>query len=528
MSAIAPDMAGVGAADRDPARLRFGGLFNATFGVFGMQIAFALQAANVSRIFQTLGAKIDDLPILWIAAPLTGLLVQPFIGYYSDRTWSCVFGRRRPYFILGTMLSCLALALFPSAHVLWFAVALLWLLDGSINVAMEPFRAFIGEVVSRVQRTAGFAFQTVFIGAGAVFASVLPTVLHGRLGTGEAGEAGAGVPPSVRLAFYIGAAALALAVAWTVLTTGERPPEPGAGPSEHPRPAIDPPRRGERWLLGGVLIAVATRLFHLDSPMFVIAGLLAAYGVARLWTATRARAGARPLVLGVVIADLDHMPPTMGKLAVVQFCTWFALFVLWIFTTPVVTARAFGAAGPGAPGYAAGADWVGVMFAVYNGVAACAAFALPALARRFGPARTHQGALLAGAAGFGGLFLVRDQYWLLAPMVGIGVAWAGVLTLPYTILCNICPPERLGGYMGLFNIFITLPQLLVSTVMGAIMTTAFPNAPEGAMLIAAGALMLAALAMQRLVATSGRTPDILVDGGGSAPRAPGARSNWTR
>ena len=485
------------AAPRDPPRLAFGGLFNVAFGMFGMQIAFALQGTNVSRIFQTLGAKIDDLPILWIAAPLTGLLVQPFIGYYSDRTWSRVFGRRRPYFIVGTALSCLALILFPGAHVLWFAVALLWLLDGSINVAMEPFRAFIGEVVSKAQRTAGFAFQTVFIGTGAVLASLLPTLLHAHFDVGVL--AANSVPPSVRLAFYIGAAALAFTVAWTVITTPEFPPARTSEPREHRPAQITPPRHGVRWLVGGLAIAAATRAFGLDLPMYVIAGLLVAYGVLRLWTAARARGGADPLAVGFVIADLDAMPRTMGRLALVQFCTWFGLFVLWIFATPVVTARAFGALSPTDPAYSAGADWVGVMFAVYNGVAALAAFALPPLARAFGVARTHQGALLAGAAGFAGLFLLRDRYWLLLPMVGIGIAWAGVLTLPYTILCDVCPPERLGGYMGLFNIFITLPQLLVSTVMGLVIRQFFPASPEGAMLFAAAALLLAALATGRLI-----------------------------
>jgi maltose/moltooligosaccharide transporter len=480
----------------------FWGLFNLSFGFFGIQIAFALQAANVSRIFQSLGAQVEDLPILWIAAPLTGLLVQPLVGFYSDRTWSRRWGRRRPYFLAGAVLATIALALFPDAHALWFAAGLLWLLDGSINVAMEPFRAFVGDLLDKAQHTAGYAFQTVFIGSGAVVASLTPTIIHMVFHTPNT-DAGGGVPQSVRIAFYLGAAVLLGAVLWTVFTTIEYPPEPGAGPLARRDDRYAPPR-GALWLLGGVALAGATAALHFDAPVYVFAALLAAYGLARLWTAARARAGAATLALGHVLADLDSMPPTMRKLAAVQFCTWFGLFVLWIFTTPVVTARAFGAAGPGAAGYAEGADWVGVMFAVYNGVAAVAAFALPALARRFGAARAHQGALLCGAAGFAGLFLLHDRYWLLVPMIGIGIAWAGVLTLPYTILCDVCPPERLGGYMGLFNIFITLPQLLVSTIMGLVMSTLFPHAPEGAMLIAAGAMILAALATQRLV-----TPHVL-------------------
>lgn len=489
-------------ADQDaqphrPRTLGFAGLFNVAFGMFGIQVAFALQGANVSRIFQTLGAQIDDLPILWIAAPLTGLVVQPFVGYYSDRTWSRRLGRRRPYFLAGTVLSCMALIAFPFAHQLWIAVALLWLLDGSINVAMEPFRAFIAEVVSESQRTAGFAFQTVFIGTGAVLASLLPALLHRHFDA--VGAAAHAVPASVGLAFYIGAAALAFAVGWTVVTTPEFPPGPSSTLHADRPDSISPPRRGGRWLVGGLAIAAGTWFLHLHGSMLAIAGLFTGYGLMRLWTAARARTRAKPSALAFVLADLDAMPATMRKLALVQFCTWFGLFVLWIFATPVVTAHAFGAAEPRAPGYAEGADWVGVMFAVYNAVAAFAAFALPALARWVGPARTHQGALMAGAAGFAGLFVLTDKYALLLPMVGIGIAWAGVLTLPYTILCEACPPERLGGYMGLFNIFITLPQLFVSTVMGVVMSALFPHAPQGAMLIAAAALTLAAVAMQRLI-----------------------------
>ena len=506
LSPDAPPLDPTGGAPADGARpLRsFWGLYNLSFGFFGIQVAFALQAANVSRIFQALGAKVEDLPILWIAAPLTGLLVQPLVGHYSDRTWSRRLGRRRPYFLTGAGLSCVALVAMPHAHVLWLAAALLWVLDGSINVSMEPFRAFVGDLLRKTQRTAGYAFQTVFIGAGAVAASLTPLVVHRLFNASNTRTVGAGAPQSVEIAFYIGAAALAVTVLWTVITTPEFPPERPPRRMATPAPTIAPPRQGVLWLGAGATLALGTWLLRGEPALFVLAGLLVFYGIARMWTAARARRGRPPLALGHVLADLDAMPPTMRKLALVQFCTWFALFILWIFATPAVTARAFHAAGPSDPRYAAGADWVGVMFAVYNGVAALAAFALPSLAKRWGAARTHQAALLCGAAGFLGVFLIDDARLLLLPMVGIGIAWAGVLTLPYAILCDACPPQRLGAYMGLFNIFITLPQLVVSTVMGLVSKALFPAHPEGAMLCGAAALLLALLATQRLIPP--RTP----------------------
>lgn len=481
-------------------------LFNISFGFFGIQTAFALQNANVSRIFQSLGASMEELPILWIAAPLTGLLVQPLVGHYSDRTWLPPFGRRRPYFCLGAFLSGVALLAMPHAHALWVAAALLWVLDASINIAMEPFRAFVGDLVGRAQRTAGYAFQTVFIGAGAVAASLSPLVLHRVFHVTNEAAADGGIPASVRVAFYAGAAALCCTVLWTVLTTTEYPPAAvGAPPpAAAPTPAAPSPYAG-RWLLAGIALGTATFLLHLDRALYVLGACLVAFAAARRWTSARAGARRPTLAIGHLLADLDAMPVSMRKLALVQFCSWSALFILWIYTTPTVTAHAFGATGPGDPRYAAGADWVGVLFAVYNGTAALAAFALPAFAGRFGFPRTHQIALLTGAAGFAGLFTLRDPLWLLAPMVGIGVAWAGILTLPYAMLCSFAPRARLGAYMGLFNLFITLPQMLVAAVMGAIMRWGFPAHPEGAMVCAGLMLVAAAAATQRLAGAATET-----------------------
>ena len=472
----------------------FAQMFNLSFGFFGIQIAFALQGANVSRIFQSLGASIEDLPILWIAAPLTGLLVQPLIGHYSDRTWSERFGRRRPYFCVGAVLSCAALLAMPAASVLWVAAVWLWVLDASINVSMEPFRAFVGDLLCKAQRTMGYAFQTVFIGTGAVTASLCPLVLNRVF---HVANTGVGVPPSVRLAFFAGAGALFIAVMWTVLTTREYPPPDSLDASPHLLAVPSP--HGIAWVSAGAALGLITALLHLNHALYVLAGLLAAFGGARMWRFARAQAGRPSSAIEHLLADLDAMPGAMRKLALVQFCSWFALFILWIYATPVVAARAFGAASATDPAYGAGADWVGVMFAVYNAVAALAAFALPLFSRRFGVARTHQAALIAGAMAFAGLFVIRDPWWMLLPMVGIGIAWASILTLPYTLLCDVAPPSRLGAYMGLFNIFITLPQLLVSTVMGAVLHVIFPGRPHGAMLCAAAAMILAAFATQRLL-----------------------------
>lgn len=493
-------MVNLDAAGRRPP-LGVAQLFNMSFGFFGIQIAFALQNANVSRIFQTLGAGIESLPILWIAAPLTGLIVQPLIGHYSDRTWSVRFGRRRPYFCVGALLCCVALLAMPHAHHLWFAAMLLWLLDASVNVSMEPFRAFVGDMLDRTQRATGYAFQTIFIGAGAVVASLTPIVLNRLFHVGNTASGVGGIPASVRVAFYAGAAALFVTVMWTVLTTREYPPPPAQIAAASTR-LIAPPRFGMLWLAAGIALALITATLPVDNSLQVLAGCLIIFGGIRLWTAARVRGGRAPFAVAHLLADLDEMPPTMQKLALVQFCSWSSLFVLWIYATPVVTSRAFGAALATDPGYAAGADWVGVLFAVYNGVAALFAFALPWCSHRFGPARTHQFTLIAGAAAFTGLFLIRDPLWLMLPMIGIGIAWAGILTLPYTILCGAVPPERLGSYMGLFNIFITLPQMLVSSVLGAVMHLVFPGRPQGAMLCAAVSLCFAAAATQRLVKTN--------------------------
>ncbi len=491
-----------GAPPASRARLGFWGLWNLSFGFFGIQVAFALQNANVSRIFQTLGASIDELPILWIAGPATGLIVQPIIGHLSDRTWGRL-GRRRPYFLIGACLCSLALILFPNASLLWMAAALMWMLDASINISMEPFRAFVGDMVDASQRTAGYAFQTVFIGAGAVAASAAPALLAwlGVANTAPPGQ----IPHSVAWAFYIGAFAVFATVLWTVVTTREYPPEELARFDEVPArsgfaPAA-PVAIDLAWLVVGAVVLAAIPALGLDKPLYVLGVGLAGFGLARLANRWAVHGGRTDTMLNHLLSDLRAMPPLMRRLARIQFLSWSALFILWIYATPVIARLQFGAADPASQAYQNGADWVGLLFATYNGIAALYAFAIPLLAKRIGEPAIHAINLLAGAAAFLAIPLLGDPHLLLVAMVGVGLAWASILTIPYAMLAGALPTRKLGVYMGIFNIFIVVPQLVVSSCMGSVMRAFFPHATEyvfvlGAALFALGAILSLRLARQ--------------------------------
>lgn len=484
-------------------RQSLAGLWNISFGFFGLQIGFALQNANMSRIFQSLGSSLDDLPVLWIAAPLTGLLVQPIIGHMSDRTWLGRFGRRRPYFLGGAFLAAAALFFMPLSSVLLAAALLLWVLDASLNVSMEPFRAFVGDMLRTDQHTAGYAVQTAFIGTGAVVGSLFPWMLD-QLDVSNVAAAG-GIPDTVRYSFWFGAAALLVAVLWTVLTTKEYSPDEMASFDGSPAGAADADptilaRRGfgasAAWVVAGAAIVAAVARFGLEKEVFLLGGLLIAYGFATAAAILLARRGNGRNMLVNVVSDFSAMPRIMRRLALVQFFSWSALFIMWINTTPVVAQHYFHSPDPASAGYQDAGNWVGVLFATYNGVAAVAALALlPALASRFGKARTHIIGLAAGAIGFASFFLVSDPHWLLASEVGIGIAWASILAMPYAILASALPQRKLGIYMGLFNVFIVIPQLLVATVMGSIMNAFFPGQPIWTILIAALVLSVAAVAM---------------------------------
>ncbi len=490
-------------------RQSFAGLWNISFGFFGIQVGFALQNANMTRIFQSLGSRLDDVPALWVAAPLTGLLMQPIIGHLSDRTWLGRLGRRRPYFLGGAILAACALLVMPSSPALWFAAGLLWVLDASLNISMEPFRAFVGDMLRKDQHSAGYAVQTAFIGAGAVLGSLFPWALE-HLGVSNAAVAH-GPPDTVRYAFWFGGAALFCSVLWTVLTTREYSPAEMAAfdgpPGDDDGAAVRllaarHPAAGVPWVVAGALVVLAVARFALEKEVYLLGALLIAYGVAQAVAIMRARAG-KASMLGHIVGDFAGMPPLMKRLALAQFFSWSALFIMWVNTTPIVAGAFYGAPDPKSAGYQQGANWVDVLFATYNGVAAVAALTLlPLLSARFGKARTHIFGLLCGAAGFASFFVVRDPAWLLASEIGIGIAWASILAMPYAILASSLPQAKLGIYMGLFNVFVVVPQLLVATVMGSIMNHLFPGEPIWTMAFAAATLLLAALAMLRVAALS--------------------------
>ncbi len=496
-------------AMREKPRQGFAGLWNISFGFFGIQIGFALQNSNMSRVFQTLGSSLDDLPALWVAAPLTGLLVQPIIGHLSDRTWNRL-GRRRPYFLTGAILSALALFLMPLAPgfaaPLLFAAAMLWVLDASLNISMEPFRAFVGDMLRSDQHAAGYAVQTAFIGAGAVVGSIFPWFLE-HLGVSNIAPAGT-LPDTVKWSFWAGGAALFAAVLWTVATTREYSPDEMrafGGNDTHdtaqPLRALGAKSYGScaLWLGAGVAVAAAVGPLGLQKEIYLLGGLLALYGILSAIAISMAKQGRAANMLSSIVGDFSGMPPVMKRLALVQFFSWSALFIMWINTTPVVTQYVFGSSDTASAAYNEGANWVNVLFTVYNGVAAVAALALlPWLTRKVGAVMTHSICLLLGAAGFLMFFLVRDAQALLLAEVGIGIAWASILATPYAILASNLPQAKLGIFMGLFNVFIVVPQLLVATVMGSIMQAFFPGEPIWTMLFAAASWVVAALAMQRV------------------------------
>ena len=493
--------------ERKP-HLSFWQIWNMCFGFLGIQFGLALQNANVSRIFQTLGAEVDQVAGLWIAAPLTGLLVQPVVGYFSDRTWTRL-GRRRPYFLAGAILATLALFVMPNSPALWIAAGTLWILDASINISMEPFRAFVGDQLPPSQRASGYAMQSFFIGVGAIVASLLPWLLAKA---GVANTAGPGeVPDTVRYAFYLGGLVLFAAIGWTVLRTREYPPEVLA--SFDDTPATDaavahaaaraPTAVAGAWLLAGLALAALIVWRGWDRMLYVLAGMAAAYGVL-LFVSRVLRPGS---MVPAIIGDLRTMPRTMRRLAIVQFFSWFALFAMWIYTTAAVAGTHFGSSDPTSAAYNEGANWVGVLFAAYNGFAALAAIAIPWMVRALGLRLTHLVNLWLGAAGLLSFLLVRDPQWLLLSMVGVGFAWASILSLPYAMLSDSVPATKMGVYMGIFNFFIVIPQLVAASLLGFLLKSLFGGQPLWALVLGGASLALAGLcvlAIPRLAAQEAR------------------------
>ncbi len=489
-------------------RLSFWQIWNMSFGFLGIQFGFALQNANVSRIFESLGADIGTIPILWIAAPVTGLIVQPIIGYLSDNTWNRL-GRRRPYFLIGAILASLALIAMPNSPFLWVAAGMLWILDASINVSMEPFRAFVGDMLPPEQRTRGFAMQSFFIGIGAVVASALPYVMTNWLGISNIAdiEAGERIPPSVRFAFYIGAAVFFLSVLWTVIRTREYSPkelaEFEAGKDEegrqkqHQHDGILPHqtflKHAPAWLLVGLLAGLAIFWLRLEAELYILAAGLFLFGAIQWLTGMLVKQGTHKMGFVVVINDLYRMPKTMGQLAVVQFFSWFALFAMWIYTTSAVTSHVYGTSDTTSALYNKGADWVGIMFATYNGFAALVAFLLPVLAKKTNRRITHMISLVAGGIGLISIYFISNPYLLIVSMLGVGLAWSSILSMPYAILTGSLPAHKMGTYMGIFNFFIVIPQILAASILGFFVTRIAGEQAIWALVLGGCSLFVAAI-----------------------------------
>ncbi|MDQ6647432.1 MAG: MFS transporter [Pseudomonadota bacterium] len=476
--------------------LSFWQIWNMCFGFLGIQFGFALQNANVSRIFQTLGANVDQIPVLWIAAPLTGLIVQPIIGYFSDRTWNR-FGRRRPYFFAGAVLATIALLAMPNSPTLWIAAGVLWIMDASFNVAMEPFRAFVGDQLPPKQRPLGYSMQSVFIGVGAVVASFLPYLLthFGVANTAPAGE----VPNSVKYAFYAGGVVLLGAMLWTILSTREYPPEQLESFSDN-RVEDAPVVVTGAWKIGALFLGIGAILlgliehFALAKELYLLAGGLVAFGGLFVWLAFTRSGGVARQIMG----DLYGMPAPMRRLNWVQFFSWFAMFAMWINTTPAVAQHFYGSTDATSAAYNEGANWAGVLMGTYNGVGIIAAIAIPIMVRATGLRMSHLVNLWLGGLGLLSFLVIRDPHWLIASMVGVGFAWASILSLPYAMLSDNLPASKMGVYMGIFNFFIVIPQLMAASVLGVLLKLFFHNQPIWALGLGGVSLILAGLCTLRV------------------------------
>jgi maltose/moltooligosaccharide transporter len=462
-------------------KLSFWQIWNMSFGFLGIQFGFALQNANTSRIFETLGAEPSSLALFWSAAPITGLIVQPIIGFYSDRTWHPTWGRRRPYFAIGAVLASLGLCLMPNAYALWMAVGVLWIMDASINVSMEPFRAFVGDMLPPSQRTTGFAMQSFFIGIGAIVASFLPYIFTNWFGFDNTPEPGQ-ISESVKYSFYIGAFMLFTAVMWTVFSTKEYPPEPHhANLKNREKRKIDDEegtkaklqKVGGLLLLLGMVITWIINYLELEKELYVLGAGLTIFGLVHLLAVLYIRQGRSYLGLVHIVKDFNTMPKTMVQLSYVQFFSWFALFSMWIYTTPAVTSYIYNTNEPSSSAYNDGADWVSLLFGIYNGIAALAALMLPIIAKYTSRRVAHFIALTCGGIGLISFVFISDPDMLLFSMIGVGIAWASILSIPYAMLSGSLPPEKMGYYMGVFNFFIVIPQIIASTVLGFLLKTAF-------------------------------------------------------
>ncbi|MBZ4676553.1 MAG: transporter [Anaerophaga sp.] len=436
-------------------RLTKAQIWNMSLGFLGIQFGFALQNANASRILQTFGANIEHLGWFWLAAPITGMLVQPIVGHYSDRTWNRL-GRRRPYFLAGSIFAALALVLMPNAEFLaaiippmFVGAGMLMIMDASINVSMEPFRALVADKLPLDQRTFGFSVQSTLIGIGAVAGSWITYILAEWLNVSKVAPEGS-VPDNVVFSFYLGAAVLIITILWTVITTREYSPKEMAEFHGEEAPAT-PGSKTEKKESGIVQI----------------------------------------------LKDFVAMPRTMKQLGVVQFFSWLALFGMWVYTTPAIAQHVYNlpVTDTSSEAYNDAGNWVGVLFGVYNGVAALYAMLLPFIAKKTSRKTAHSISLLIGAAGLISIYFIKDPDMLIIPMVGVGIAWASILSMPYAILSGALPPKKMGIYMGLFNLFITIPQIVNGIFSGPVLKSLFNSQAIFALIIAGVSLLIAAVSV---------------------------------
>ena len=408
-------------------RLSFWEIWNMSFGFLGIQMGFALQNANASRILQIFGADVHELSWFWIIAPLMGLIVQPIIGHYSDKTWG-KFGRRIPFFLVGALLASIGLILMPQAEIfiaflpaLWVGAGMLMIMDASFNIAMEPFRALVGDNLRTDQRTLGFSVQTALIGFGAVIGSWLPYVLTNWFGVSNRDENG-GVPMHLILSFVIGAAILVVSILVSIISAKEYSPEE--------------------------LAQFEDEMVHQESKV--------------------ADTSSKESSLLDIFDDFRKMPTTMRQLSWVQFFSWFGLFGMWVFTTPAIAHHIYGLpiSDSKSKAYQNAGDWVGVLFGIYNLVSAFYAFALPYIAKKFGRKLTHSISLIIGGLGLISIYFVPNENWLILSMIGVGIAWASILSMPYAILAGSISPMKMGVYMGIFNFFIVIPQIVNALIGG--------------------------------------------------------------
>jgi len=462
----------------DKPRLSFWQIWNMSFGFLGIQFGFALQNANTSRIFENLGADVDKIPILWIAAPVTGLIIQPIIGHWSDKTWNR-FGRRKPFFLVGAILASLCLFFMPNSSMLWMAAGTLWIMDASINVSMEPFRAFVGDMLPSEQRTLGFSMQSFFIGLGAVAGSVLPWILTNWLGVSNVPHGDSLIPDTVRWSFYVGGAVFILTILITLITTKEYSPEQleSFQSSSIVKELVEVDEKnvsarkflfaGLVFLLVSVIITLLVLYFNSDKQLYILGGILLLIALLFISVSIMQRRATKNSMVEIM-TDLMSMPKTMLELALVQFFTWIALFSMWIYTTPAITAYHFGAVDVKSEAYNQGANWVGVLFGGYNLFAALVAFLLPVIAKKISRKWTHLLCLIMGGLGLISIYFIKNPDFLLVSMIGVGIGWASILSMPYAMLTSALPANKMGIYMGIFNFFIVLPQILAATILGSL------------------------------------------------------------